>query len=233
MTLVIAHRGAGPAGPEPENTLAAFEAAVDLGADGVELDVRQSADGHLVVHHDPGLESGQAISDLPAGRLPSSIPSLGEALDACGSVIVNIELKSSPLEPGFDPQEPVAAETARLLNRRVAEDKSNPGSLVVSSFSLPAMAAFSAEAPAIETAWLAGIESAGTDLVATCQKAGMDGLHPSNWLVDENLVEAAQAAGLAVRVWTVNDHDRLVQLGGFGVEAVITNEVLVARQALG
>ena len=69
MTQVIAHRGA--SGLEPENTVAAFRRAVALGADGVELDVRRSADGVLVVHHDARLADGRAIVTVPEAELPT------------------------------------------------------------------------------------------------------------------------------------------------------------------
>src|ERR1700733_11373127 len=67
MTLVIAHRGAwGPAAPDApaENTLEAFEAAIALGADMIELDVRQTLDGHLIVYHDARVKA------VPTSSLP-------------------------------------------------------------------------------------------------------------------------------------------------------------------
>jgi glycerophosphoryl diester phosphodiesterase len=80
MTTIIAHRGASRA--ERENTLAAFARAGGLGADGVELDVRRTADDRLVVHHDPRLADGRVIVDTPARDLPGHIPSLEAALAA-------------------------------------------------------------------------------------------------------------------------------------------------------
>ena len=233
MTLVLAHRGAGPFGPEPENTVAAFRAAAELGADGVELDVRRSRDRCLVVHHDPVLADGRVICETAAAELPSSIPSLGEALDACESLIVNVEVKNSAPDPDLDPSQWVATETARLLLGRVEPDEAQLGSLVVSSFSLETLAAVRSKAPSLELAWLVGAEAAGADLVGEARRVGVEGIHPSDWLVGEELVEAAHAAGLAVRVWTVNDAVRLSVLGGYGVEAVITNDVALAREALG
>src|ERR1044071_10471953 len=94
--LVVAHRGA--SAEQPENTLRAFEAAVDLGADAVEFDVRMSADGHAVVVHDPavdrttdghGLVRDLTLAELKALRVRSSrggeadqqeIPTLDETL---------------------------------------------------------------------------------------------------------------------------------------------------------
>src|SRR5947209_6613253 len=84
--LVLGHRGASHA--RPENTLAAFARARELGADGVELDARRSADGWIVVHHDPavigfGLIAENGFTALRAAH--PEIPTLVEALGACGA----------------------------------------------------------------------------------------------------------------------------------------------------
>ena len=71
MTFVVAHRGASAAHP-PGNTLAAFTAAAPLGADGVELDTHLTADGVVVVHHDPVFADGRSIGALRAAELPSA-----------------------------------------------------------------------------------------------------------------------------------------------------------------
>ncbi|MBI2615573.1 MAG: hypothetical protein HYW52_07870 [Gemmatimonadetes bacterium] len=82
--MVIAHRGA--SGYEHENSLAAFRAAVRIGADGIELDIHDTADGAIIVHHDP-LVDGRPIRELPGAlvsrhRLPNGepVPTLGQAL---------------------------------------------------------------------------------------------------------------------------------------------------------
>lgn len=233
MTLVIAHRGSGPFGPERENTVAAFEAAARLGADGVELDVRRTADRRLVVHHDATLESGAAICELTSAELPSYLPSLAEALDACAGLLVNVEVKNWPEDVDYDPSQWVARETGRLLaERKEPPPGGRDSSVVVSSFSLEAVKAVQEVAPEFETAWIVGAEAAGKDLVAVVSRAGIEGLHPFDWLVDAPLVEAAHAAGLALRVWTVNNGDRVAELDALGVEGVITNDVKLARQAL-
>ena len=81
--LVLAHRGARRRAPE--NTLEAYAVARDLGADGVELDVRRTRDGALVLHHDPGPAEGPVLATLDHAevreRFPT-IPTLAEALGA-------------------------------------------------------------------------------------------------------------------------------------------------------
>src|SRR5579862_8036318 len=135
--LVLAHRGAHePAAPGlRENTVAAFRAAAALGADGVELDVRRTADGALAVHHDPTLPDGRRIEAVARAELPSWVPSLTEALDACaGMALVDVEIKNSPLEPGFDP--------VHAIGRRVAAALAGRPGLLVSCFNLATLDAF-------------------------------------------------------------------------------------------
>src|SRR5258708_30567760 len=94
QTAISAHRGASAA--HPENTVEAFRAAGPLGATWVELDVRRTADGRLAVHHDAHLSDGRAIVDMAARDLPSTVPSLAEALAASAPLPVNVEIKNSP-----------------------------------------------------------------------------------------------------------------------------------------
>jgi glycerophosphoryl diester phosphodiesterase len=99
---IQAHRGS----PDPamgirENTLDAFLRARQLGADGVELDVRMTSDGALAVHHDPVIDG--CGPDQPTGRrrAPPFVPLLAAALDACHGLSVNVEIKNLPGEPGL------------------------------------------------------------------------------------------------------------------------------------
>src|SRR5256885_6732148 len=101
QTAIIAHRGASAA--YRENTVAAFRGAGPLGANWVELDVRRTADGALAIHHDAHLPDGRAVVDLAAADLPSPVPSLADALEACAPLGVNVEIKNSPQDVDFDP----------------------------------------------------------------------------------------------------------------------------------
>ena len=95
--LVVAHRGASI--EYYENTIEAFSAAKEQGADWVELDIRRSKDGVLVVHHDAHLADGRLIRDIDSKDLPAFIPSLAEAFECMEGLGVNIEVKSLPGEP--------------------------------------------------------------------------------------------------------------------------------------
>ncbi|MEO7371451.1 MAG: glycerophosphodiester phosphodiesterase, partial [Ilumatobacteraceae bacterium] len=116
MTQVLAHRGASKA--KRENTIEAFRTAGTMGSDGVELDVRRTADRRLVVHHDPLLPDGRAIVAVDAVELPAYIPGLDAALDACAGMWVNVEIKNDPTEPDFDPTDSIADHVVAALTER-------------------------------------------------------------------------------------------------------------------
>ena len=147
MTLVIAHRGASRA--ERENTIAAFVRAVEMGADGIELDVRRTADDVLVVHHDAVLGDGRAVCRVRAGELPDHVPTLSAALDACAGAFVNVEIKNDPSEPDFDPTEWAAHRTLIELGRRGADAR-----WLVSSFRLETVDLVRSSALSVRTAGL-------------------------------------------------------------------------------
>src|SRR5439155_979681 len=90
------HRGANRLARE--NTLEAFARAIELGADGVELDVHRTADGALVVHHDAAAPGFGSIAEAPLGAVRAAlphVPTLDEALDTCVGSLVNIEVKDA------------------------------------------------------------------------------------------------------------------------------------------
>jgi glycerophosphoryl diester phosphodiesterase len=99
--LIIAHRGFHAA--VPGNTLAAFEAAVTLGADGIETDVRISRDGLPVLIHNRVIESGQAVADLTHDEIERAlghkVPTLNEALECFPGILWDIEIKTTQALP--------------------------------------------------------------------------------------------------------------------------------------
>ena len=212
VTLVIAHRGASRA--EPENTIAAFERAVEMGADCVELDVRRTADDRLVVHHDPHLADGRVIRETNRAELPGHVPDLADALDACADIAVNIEIKNDPREPDHDPDDWVTEQLALTLG---------PGSArwLVSSFRWETVARCSDRLPAVRTAFLTS--TLDPDTVVRTAEAGHDAIHPWDRIVDEATVRHAHSLGLAVNVWTCDDPARMRELMAWGVDGICTN----------
>ncbi len=225
MTLVIAHRGASAA--FPENTVEAFKAAREMGADWVELDVRRSADGVAVVHHDAHLSDGRMIGDLAADELPGYVPSLAEALEACGPMGVNIEIKNLPDDPDFDGENLVADAVAGLIDAYLGPERA-----LVSSFNVDAADAVRAADPSVPTAFLYGFLDPA-QAVGRARAHQMAAIHPFDPCVDAGLVRRAHDAGLAVNVWTVNDPDRMADLVAMGVDGIITDTPDVARAVIG
>ena len=216
---MLGHRGASAVAPE--NTVAAFTRARDLGADGVELDVRRSADGVLVVHHDPevpgvGLIASTSYADLHAAR--PEVATLDEALRACRGLVVNAEVKCLPWEPDADADGSVMRATIDAVG-------AHDGMMIVSSFDLAAVDRALARAPDLATGWL----THGQGVVAAAEIAAAHG-HP--WLNPDGVAaleagvdgfRAAHAAGVLVSVWTVDDPRAARTLAAAGADIIITN----------
>ena len=218
---VLAHRGG--VGPWRENTVAAFAGAVAAGADGVELDVRRSADGVLVVHHDAHLPGGN-VSDLAFSAMPPYVPRLVEALEACAGAIVNVEIKNSPLEVGFDPGDTVAHEIPGVLAALSAAGN-GPRHVVVSSFSPAALQALREASPDTPSGLLIHPSLEAESALDVAAGMGCVALHPHYVQVTEALVSRAHDLGLAVVTWTVNEVSDLEKVVGAGVDGVITDQV--------
>ncbi len=135
MTAVFAHRGCTEGGLV-ENTLEAFAEAKRLGADGVELDVRLTADGALAIHHDPAIDGLGPLAQLTVSELPPSVPLLADALSVCEGMVVNVEIKNEPDQPGHDVGETVAALTAVAIADAGWTDR-----VIVSSFQVSTLRA--------------------------------------------------------------------------------------------
>lgn len=227
--LVLAHRGAHePESPGVrENTLAAFRRAAQVGADGVELDVRRTSDGVLVVHHDPALPDGRPIATTARRDLPEWLPDLEEALAACaGLALVNVELKASPLELAFDPEFGPALAVADLL--------AGPHPpVLVSSFNLAALDVFHTAAPAVPTGWLTMTGFDQERAAADAAARGHSALNPPEAQVTPELVDAVHRLGLRLVAWTVNDGARMAELAAMGVDVLVTDVPAGARTALG
>ena len=224
VTSVIAHRGASRA--ERENTVAAFRRAAELGADMVELDVRRSADGGLVVHHDAHLGDGRAVCSVAEADLPDHVPTLDDALDACAGMAVNIEIKNDPAEPGFDADRTVSDEVSALVRARGETDR-----ILVSSFDRPSLDRLRAVAdPPIATAWL--VTAPPAEVVDVLVTGGHQALHPWWQAVDQPLIERCHRAGLAVNVWTCDEPAAMDRLAAWGVDGICTNVPDVAVAVL-
>jgi glycerophosphoryl diester phosphodiesterase len=218
VTSVIAHRGCTEGCTE--NTLEAFAEARRRGADGVELDVRLTADAALAVHHDAEVDGLGPICDLRVAELPGHIPLLADALAACDGMVVNVEIKNAPQDPGWDESEAVAALTATTIDDAGWTDR-----VIVSSFQPATLLAVQAADGRLPLGALWGWAVDPVRALAEAAESGFRAVHPFVTLVTADLVDRAHAAGLAVNVWTVNAPGDLEAMVALGVDAVITDRI--------
>jgi glycerophosphoryl diester phosphodiesterase len=210
-----------------ENTLDAFAEARRLGADGVELDVRLTADGALAVHHDTDVAGLGPICELGATDLPAHVPLLADALAACEGMVVNVEIKNAPQDPGWDPGEAVAALTAASI-----EEAGWTPRVIVSSFQPSTLRAVQAADGRLALGGLWGWTVEPVRALAAAVAAGFAAVHPFVATVTPTLVATARHAGLAVNVWTVNARHDLQAMVELGVDAVITDRLAEALEVV-
>jgi glycerophosphoryl diester phosphodiesterase len=228
--LIVAHRGA--SAYAPENTLAAFERAAELGADGIELDVQLSKDGRLVIIHDfdtARTTNGQGkVSDLTLAELQSfdagegqKIPTLDELFEMLGPrLLYNIEIKYF----GWRDR---GVETA-VADRIAAYQLENH--VLVSSFNPLAVRRARRQLPqSVPVALLRG-----TGLLKYGYwLADGEADHPHYSLVDEAYMVWAKKRGYRTNVWTVDDPAEAQRLARLGVNGIITNKPDLLRESLG
>ena len=223
VTDVIAHRGASRL--VPENTTAAFELAVALGAQGVELDVRLSADGVVVIHHDAVLPDGRVIGRTRWRDMPDHVPTLGEGLDSCAGAWVNIEIKNSPHEPDFDPTDRLAVEVLAHLAER------GPGRWLLSSFRLETVDRCHLVAPEVPTAWLT--QAVDRETPGELARRGHTAVHPWEPAITADVIARCHDVGILVNGWTCNAPARFLELAASGIDGLCTDvpDVMLAALA--
>ena len=217
MTWVIAHRGA--SAYEKENTLPAFERAIELGADYVEFDVQASSDGGLVVFHDLRLDrltpaSGPLRARPLAELRDLGIPTLEEVLElTAGRIGVMVELKSPWLYRRHD----LVSRAVHLLG---------PEAVVV-SFSRRAILETRRLRPTLRTVQHVGF---GTSIRAAGSFAWAAGFDDTR--VTPRGIARAHALGLQALVYTVNEPSRLRELQAIGADGMFTDRPDLARETL-
>jgi len=210
---VIAHRGA--SGHAHENSPAAFRRAVELGADGVELDVHATTDGALLVHHDPDVAGVGRIGELTSSafegyRLPNGerIPTLGEALTLLAGLAVWVEVKTLP--PVWD------AELIRTL-----ESGPTPTRYAVHGFDHRIVARLGERRPGLHRGVL--LASYLLDTLTVLKSAGADTLWMETHLIDADLVRTVHGARGRLIAWTANEGREIHRLVDLGVDGICGN----------
>ncbi len=251
---IFAHRGGG--GLRPENTLAAFRHAVDLGVDGLELDVHLTRDGVPVISHDPSLDrttdgagaiveqTWEYVRGLDAGYRWTrdgevfpfrgrgvTVPSLREFLDEDFEVAVSIDIKD------HRPQAVTAVDELLSEYRRRAHT-------IVGSFSAKMVRAYRLRAPEAPTAFTPGetlllLAAAGLGVpplrrARRARRADRYLMVPEFYhglrVISRKSITHAHAAGAVVGAWTINDAEDMRRMAELGVDILITDFPDVARE---
>jgi len=226
-TIAIAHRGGWGGSGAPEGTLAAFQAAVDGGADWLEFDVRRTADGSLVVLHDPTIDRTTdgtgAIADLTLAEIRALgagdgalIPTVEEVVDLAAAAGVPIlpEIKDGPSHAGV---------TGQLVDLLRATDYLDHA--VIQAFETETLVELRRVAPEAKACWLTGLwqfdlTQPPADAAYVCPMGEMVLLHP-------DMIRAAHASGRVVFAWWGALESPVADklLAAYGVDGLIVDDL--------
>ncbi len=219
--LKIGHRGA--KAHVAENTLASFQQALNLGAEGIELDVHVCATGELVVIHDFTVDrttngTGEVhkltLAELKHLKVEGShiIPTLDEVMDIIGKkCLVNIEMKGRH----------TASPVSDFVNRYVREKGYSYTDFIVSSFQREELKIMSQINPYVRLGILT--QASVTQAWEWAEEFSAKAIHPHYTLLTESNVKKAKAAGFKVYTWTVNEYDDIERVRGYGVDGIISD----------
>ncbi|KON85582.1 glycerophosphodiester phosphodiesterase [Sporosarcina globispora] len=228
---IFAHRGV--SGRYPENTMAAFQAALEAGADGIELDVQMAKDGKLVIIHDETVDrttggtgyikdmTFEEIEQLDAGswfaaaNAGETIPDLEKFLQWAviegNELLINIELKNDMIEyPGMEEK------VIDLILKYGLELR-----VIISSFNAESLRRVRDLHETLQTGYL--IEGVPENTLEIAKKIGANSIHCEEGFALSEFGRAAKEAGFPLRVYTVNDETRSGTLNKAGVEVIMTD----------
>ncbi|MEN2399796.1 glycerophosphodiester phosphodiesterase family protein [Flavobacterium sp. MC2016-06] len=219
--LKIGHRGA--KGYEPENTLNAFQKALDLNADGIELDIHLSADGHLIVMHDETIDrmtNGKGfVNTLSLSELKSfliadqyQIPTLNEVFDLVNKkCLINIELKNAD----------TSQKVVTLIQQYISEKNWNYEHFIVSSFDWNALQ----EIHNLDSKIKIGVltEEDLDSALAFAESINAYAIHPDYHLLNEERTKEIQQKGFLVLPWTVDELEDIQKMKNYKVSGIITD----------
>jgi len=235
---IIAHRGY--RAKYPENTLVAFQAAMNAGAPMIELDVMLSCDRKLIVIHDATLErttngSGpvvdytlEELKQLDAGSWYHSqfagerLPELEEVFDlVSGKALINIEVKSNAYEP-YHPKDAIEQQILELVKRKKAWSW-----VLISSFDADILQQISSMENSLPIA-LISKTPATRHTVKLCTRLKVFSWHPNHKIVTRKQVNMMHAAGIKVFPYNVDRLEDYVKMINLKVDGVITSDPLSA-----
>ena len=219
--LKIGHRGAN--GHEPENTIGAFQKAIDLGCNAIELDVHLSSDKEIIVIHDQtidrttngtGVVNQITLSELKKFRIDHNreIPTLKEVFEILDhNILINIELKS------FE----AAAKVLELIAKYIYQNKFTYQNFLISSFDWNALTFCHAQSPRISLGVLTdnSIESA----LVFAKNINASAINPHFKLLNINNIKLMHDLGLKIYPWTVNEVEDINKMKTLKVDGIISD----------
>ena len=229
--LVIGHKGASAIAPE--NTLKAFQKAIELHADYVEFDAHLTKDGEIVVIHDDDTYSLtgthslirdntlEQIKMLDAGE-GEQIPTLQELIAiAKGKIALQLEIKSTGL-------------LVRMV--QILREENLIQNSIVSCFMFDELVKLKKIEPKIKIGFLLPAELVRSQSIKRkiikCEREGFFAIHPHFSTVDKEIVDFAHANGLKIYVWTVNDRSIMKDLIQLGVDGIITDDISLLHETI-
>lgn len=238
MSLNFGHRGF--SGKYPENTMLSFEKCVEVGADGIELDVHLTKDGQVVIIHDElldrttdhkglvmdhtlaELKEMDASADFVGVYGKNEIPTLDEYLDFVKDkpVITNIELKT-----GIIPYPGIEQKTLDLIDKYHLRDK-----IIISSFNHYSVVRMKELAPDMKYGLLE--DSRIVEMAAYAKRLGVDYLHPLFYTIDEQYLKEAAENNLGINAWTVNSEEDIRKMIRIGIHGIIGNNPDICAKLL-
>lgn len=237
---IFAHRGS--SAYAPENTIEAFELALEQGANGIELDAKLSADGNVIVMHDdtvdrttngtgqvraltlPALKQLDAGSKHPPNFKPYQIPTLDEVFEAVGAkIFINVELTNYT-----SPRDDLPDKVISLIKKHNLET-----SILLSSYNILALIQARKLLPKIPLGYLTYGGQAEATLKTRLVRFGpLLALHPAESDVTNQLIHTAHQAKCRIHTYTVNQPDRMQQLFSAGIDGIFTDNPVLALKVL-
>ena len=220
--LNIGHRGA--KGHIAENTLESIQKAINLGVDGVEIDVFRCASGEIVVFHDKKLDrltnSAGFIEEITIDALNNvlvegkyKIPTLEEVLTLIdGNILLNVELKGKN----------TAKKTALILEKFVSNTKWESNQLIVSSFDWDELIIFKNENTDIPIGIL-NDKNTLNEVLDIAIKLDAVAIHPNFSSLNQEIVNTIHDSGFKIYSWTINAPEEIDKAITFGIDGIITD----------
>jgi len=223
--LIYGHRG--DSSRAPDNSIEAYTLTAEAGGDGIELDVRRTSDGVLILAHDSVHPTIGPLSEANFAQIRDEdplIPTLEEGLAAIPpDMWINVEIKNWKSESGFDRTRSIVDQTiARLI------EIDDPSRMLISSFDPFAMIRAKRVAPSIARGQLVWTNTALSLGLWWTRIVGHQSVNlPAAYVVDdpESIVHRARRFGLAVMVYVIDDPDIMRRLFSAGIDMIVTNDV--------